>query len=307
MRTEIRILFDGNDIPGGPQAVLGPANCGSDVTRTEYVPGLNLLDVWVTLEEADPRAGVLLHLLSQHGAAWTEWHEDRFTEEEMESAPLLLMQPNRGCEVDGGVEWGTTFDLTGACPACATGCQQTSALFIDGEDIPKLEGHRAAETYFWHILADDRLAAALVDASVTGLSFRGVYGMMKDKRQVKLRWKQLCADHILPRMSPSTTGIQRVVQSPTLRPCEVCGRNGNVTTTKAPTRIVYRAADLRGALDVNHTWENYWSAHIDDDFRKSVLSRPWTLVTPKVRRVFRDAGVTEFDWLPVRVDDETAP
>lgn len=27
------------------------------------------------------------------------------------------------------------------------------------------------------------------------------------------------------------------------------------------------------------------------------------VVTPKVRRVFRDAGVTSFDWLPIRVED----
>ena len=30
------------------------------------------------------------------------------------------------------------------------------------------------------------------------------------------------------------------------------------------------------------------------------------LVTPKVRRVFRDAGVTSFDWLPIRVEEDGA-
>lgn len=72
---------------------------------------------------------------------------------------------------------------------------------------------------------------------------------------------------------------------------------------EAPTRIVYRAADPRGALDVNHTWENDWSAYIDADFRESVLSRPWTIVTPRVYRILREAGVKAFNWHPVRVED----
>ncbi len=302
MRTIIRIHFEGDTLPIVQQR-LRTADCGPDVATMEDVPVLRQVFAEVTLEQTDPRVGVLLARLKKDDISWMEWHEDRFTEEELEAAALLLMQPNRGCEVDGGVEWGTTFDLTGACPSCATGCQQSSALFIDGEDIPKLEGHRAGHTYFWHILVDEGLAAALEDGGVTGLSFRSVYGVMKDKRQVKLRWKQLCADHVLPRMSPSTTGIARPVQSPRLRPCEVCKRNGFVTTPEAPTRVVYRAADLRGALDVNQTWENYWSANIDGDFREAVLSRPWTVVTPRVYRIFREAGVKSFDWHPIRVED----
>ena len=305
MRTIVRIHFGAPTVPLA-QERLRAADCGPDVATIEDVPVMRQAFAEVTLEHTDPRVPVLLGQLKRDDVNFGEWHEDRFTEEEMESAPLLLMKPNRGCEVDGGVAWGTTFDRTKGCPACATGSPQTSALFIEGEDIPKLEGHHAAETYFWHILVDEGLAAALEDAAVTGLSFRSVYGVMKDKRQVKLRWKQLCTDNILPRMSPSTTGIVRVDQTPILRPCEICGRNGFLTTSDAPTRIAYRAADLRGALDVNQSWENYWSAHIDTDFRESVLSRPWTLVTPRVYRIFREAGVTEFDWHPIRVDG-TAP
>ena len=46
-------------------------------------------------------------------------------------------------------------------------------------------------------------------------------------------------------------------------------RNGYVTTQKQPTRIAYRASDL---------------ADVDE-----------------VMRIFRAAGVTEFDWIPIRV------
>jgi hypothetical protein len=83
-----------------------------------------------------------------------------------------------------------------------------------------------------------------------------------------------------------------------------CWRNGYFQTRKEPTRIVYRASDLRDANDVNTAWENLGYAILKPDLRDSLLSYPWTLVTPKVRRVFLDAGVTTMDWLHVRVEDE---
>lgn len=300
MKTEVRICFDVTDIPGGPRAFLDLAGCGPDVAKVDEEPVLGRIDAWVTLEHADPRLPLLFGLLKQRSQRWFEWHEDRYNEEELDNAPLLLMSSKGQFEINGGVEWGTTFDLSGACPVCATGCQQTSALFVDGEQVPELEGQRAASTYFWHVLVDGGLAADLEASGATGLSLRSVYGVMPDKRQVQLRWKQLCSENTLPRMSPSTTGLDRE------RACEVCMRNGYVQTAEAPTRIVYRAADLRGALDVNQTWENMWFASIEPDFRKSILSRPWTIVSPKVWRVFRDAGVTSFDWYPIRVEDDGA-
>lgn len=152
---------------------------------------------------------------------------------------------------------------------------------------------------------DERIALALEDAGVTGLSFRSVYAVMPDQRQVKLRWRQLSSDNLLPPMSPNSTGFVRFAQTERLRPCEVCNRNGYLPTRDAPTRPVYRASDLRGALDLNTTWESFWGSCIDrEDFRRSTLSRPWTVVTPKVYRIFRDAGVTtELDYYPIRVED----
>jgi hypothetical protein len=229
---------------------------------------------------------VLLSLLRQHAVDWSEWHVDSYTEEEQGSARLLLMHPNRRCEIDGGVEWGMTYDLSRGCPACGTGAQQTSAVLVDGDHVADLEGHRAGATYHGHILVDEGLAAELENLGATGLSFRGVYAVMPDRRQVKLRWRQMCAARTLPPMSPQTTGLARE------RVCEVCRRNGYFRMDEEPTRIVYQASDLREAEDVNMSWEHQWFAVLEPDLRQSLLSWPWLLVTPKVRRVFRDAGVT---------------
>ena len=298
MRTVVRIRFAGNHIPGGAQAILGPAGCGPDVATVEDVPVLRQVEVWVTLEEADPRLLMLFQLLKQHGESWLEFHEDRYTEEEMDGARLLLLHPNRECEIDGGVEWGMTYDLSGACPACGTGGRQTSAVFVDGEHLADLDGKRAGATYHGHILVDEGLAADLEGTGATGLSFRAVYAVMPDKRQRRLRWKQICADRTLPPMSPRTTGLARE------QACQVCQRNGYFRMKEAPTRIVYRESDLHEAQDVNLSWENMWFAVLEPDLRDSLLSWPWLLVTPKVWRVFRDAGVTSFDWLPIRVEPD---
>lgn len=297
MKTVVRVRFAGNHIPGGAQAVLGPAGCGPDVATVEDVPVLRQIVVWVTLERTDPRLPVLFRLLEQHRENWLEEHEDRYTEEELDAARLLVMHPNRQVEIRGGIKWGMTYDLSAACPACGTGGRQTSAVFMDGEDLSDLDGQRAGATIFFHLLVSDGIAEALERIGAKGLSFRGVYALMPDKRQVKLRWKQMCADKTLPPMSPRTTGLVRD------RACEVCGRNGYFQTGKEPTRIVYRAADLRDADDVNMSWENLGYAILEPDLRESLLSYPWMLVTPKVRRVFRDAGITAFDWLPIRVED----
>lgn len=303
MRTVTRIRFTGPTV-ADVQRVLAAADCGQDVATYEDIPVLRQVFAEVTLVESDPRLPKLIASLDAQGSSWDDWHEDQHTEEELERAPLLLLEPNRGCEVDGGVEWGTTYDLTQACPACATGCRQTSALFIKGEDVPKLEGHPVAETYFWHLMVSGSLASALEDAAVTGMSLRNVYAVMEDGRQMKLRWKQLLSENTLPRWSRHTGGFAHERFSEILAPCEVCGRNGFLITKEAPTRVVYRASALTGALDVNSTWENRWSAVLDrENFRASILSRPWTVITPKVYRIFREFGVKEVNFHPIRVED----
>lgn len=298
MRSEVRVRFDASVIPGGAQAILGPSGCGPDVVSIEDVPVLRQIEVWVTLERNDPRLPALRDLLRKFECGWLENHRDRHTEEELNTARLLVMQSNGDCQVDGGVLWGMTYDLSEACRACGTGGRQTSAVFFNGEQLSKLDGQRAAATYFWHHLVDEALAADLERIGTTGLSLRNVYAVMPDGRQVKVRWKQMCASKTLPPMSPRSSGFERD------RVCKVCRRNGYFTATdEAPTRFVYRASDVYEAEDVNMSWENVGYAVLKPDLRDSLLSKPWMLVSPKVRRVLVDAGVTSFDWTPIHVED----
>ena len=66
---------------------------------------------------------------------------------------------------------------------------------------------------------------------------------------------------------------------------------------------MYREADLRDLDDVNLSWENLWQGVLTPERQESTLPAPLLLVTPKVRRIFRDAGVTCFEWIPIRVEE----
>lgn len=302
MRTEVRLCIDVADVPGGGRALLERVGCGPDVAKIDDAPVRGVLDAWVTLDDKDPRLVLLLDLLRREGTTWLEWRRDVYTEEELNAAPLLLVEPMNDCTIRGGVTWGTTYDLASACPACGTGGRQTSAVFVAGEQQGDLAGRRFAATMFMHLLVDEGLGDELVRIGATGLSLGSVYARMPDQRQVKLRRRQMCAAKTLPPMSPRTTGLVRE------RPCEVCQRNGYSTTIGEPPRIVYRAENLRDADDVNLSWENHGFAVLRPSLEESLLSNPWMLVTPRVRRVFREAGAEGIEWIPVRVEaaDEQA-
>ncbi|MDI1480437.1 hypothetical protein [Polyangium sp. y55x31] len=294
MWTEVRIIIINKRIPGGPQTILGPAGCGPDVAILEADAGATI----VTLDERDDRLPLLLDSLKPYDKDWSERRRDRFTEEELESARLLVM---RYVFPDGriftGPRMGTTYDMSHACKRCGAGARQTSALIIEGEHLALLEDRRAAATCYNDMLVDEKLAAALAQSGATGLELRGVFAAFENRGHFQLPWRQLCATHTLPPMSPRTTGIELS------QPCP-CGRGCFARLDKAPTRLAYRASDVADIRDVNVTWEWYGYSKFNGDVHDAVLPYPLFLVTPKVFRIFRDAGVTGFDWIPIHVVDE---
>jgi hypothetical protein len=87
-------------------------------------------------------------------------------------------------------------------------------------------------------------------------------------------------------MSPSPIGL------PCPNVCDVCKRDGYYFDLQQPTRIVCRQAHLRVIDDVNAPWEQLRNGVLEPKFEESILPTPMLLVTPDVRRVFLDAGVT---------------
>ncbi|MDI3291173.1 hypothetical protein [Polyangium sp. 15x6] len=251
----------------------------------------------VTLDERDERLPRLLHLLTERGASWLERRYDCFTDEELESSRLLIMSYDFDATVFGGPRVGTTYDMSDACKRCGAGARQTSAMILEGEDLHKLEGRRAAATPYDDMLVDEKLANVLAESGATGISFRGVFAAFEKRGHIQLAWRQICATHTMPRMSPRSTGIFPY------KPCP-CGRSSFTREAEIPLRLAYRAADIADICDVNVTWEWFGEVNFNGDVNDSVLAAPYFLVTPKVWRIFQGAGVTGFDWIPIRVVDE---
>ncbi len=292
MRTEVRILINNRRIPEGPHKLLGPLKCGPDVAEIDE-DGFTI----VTLDEIDERLPLLLNLLKERGIFWKERRSDCFTDEELEAARLLVMSYDVNAEVFGGPRMGTTYDMSEACKRCGAGARQTSAMIIEGEYLHQLEGRRVASTYYDDMLVDEKLAGKLAESNLTGISFRGLFVAFEKKGHIQLPWQQLCASHTMPPLSPRSTGIV---------PDELCacGRSGFDMPSEVPTRFVYRASDLADIRDVNVTWEWFGDAHYEGDVSEALFPYPFFLVTPKVWRIFRDAGVTGFEWMPIRVEEE---
>ncbi len=280
-------------IPGGPQTILGPLGCGPDVAV--FNQGSNTTSI--TLDERDERLPRLLNLLNERGIRWFEWRRDRFTDAELETACLILMDaPDLLAGIFAGPRVGTQYDMSEACKLCGAGARQASAMVVDGERLHALEGKRATTTWYNDILVDEKLARALAESGATGFAFRGVFAAFEKRGHFQLPWRQLSATHTLPPMSPRSTGIEPY------KPCP-CGRSSFTTPSKIPTRIAYRAADVADIHDVNVTWEWFGEVGFEGDVSDALFPYPLFLVTPKVWRIFRDAGVTGFDWMPIRVEE----
>ncbi|MDI1445740.1 hypothetical protein [Polyangium sp. 6x1] len=300
MKTKVKISFHGHHVPEGEQTILAPAGCGTDVVTVHDYKVLRQVLVDVIVDVEDPRLPLLQKLLLAYKVEWFEDRWDEYTDEEFEAARLIVALSPSEIFVLGGPRFGTDYDISTACPACGAGMRQTSAYVLDGSDaesMGKLRQFRAVSSYD-EILVDERLAETLEGAGLSGISFRSVYARQKDMRQVKLPWRQMWASHTLPPISPHSTGIERG------KVCKSCQRSRIGYSLKEPTRIAYRALDLIGAQDVNRMWEHFGIARWNGDLKTAVLSQPKFLVTPKVWRIFKDAGVTGFKWLPIRVVED---
>ncbi|WP_153825091.1 hypothetical protein [Polyangium spumosum] len=255
------------------------------------------MTVFVTLDVVDPRFALLQKLLLSYKVDWLDQRWDDYTDEEYEAAPLIVVQALSEHHVVGGPRFHTEYDLSKACPACGAGMRQTGAYTIDGAGATAvgLGQSRVVHSYS-ELLVDQPLAETLARANLSGLSFRSVYAYQPDEVPMELIWKQLWAHSTLPPMSPRSTGVDFDSA------CKTC-RRGKIETT-SPMRIAYRTRDLEGAQDVNRMWEHFGYVRWNGDLKTAVLWQPFFVVSPKVWRIFRDAGVSGFRWLPIRVVDD---
>ena len=307
MKTNIEIRFDASDLPGGADAILGPSGCGKDVVEIqEYtIVDAHTIKVDVTLDEKDPRVHKVLGLLADFGAEPWITRSDVYTEDELQSAPLLVFS-RTGPSASAGPEYGTTYDTSQACPKCGTGIRQTSDLIIDREDLKEIAKFRVAGTTDGDRLVHDVDVERLLAAGVTGALFWPVYAKSKAGDLEELRHQQVFTEHVMPPMSPKSF-LDRT------NACPDCGRGWCTHVRNEPVRFVYRREDLANIQDFNVTLE--WFG--EPPYYFEPLGRmiqgpghPWVLVTPKVMNLLRGKTKKEQKYqgcrfTPVWVEDDT--
>ena len=261
-------------------------------------PALGTVMISVTLDVTDERLSILVDLLIRHQVRWGEYRTDKYTEEELNRARLLVMSVNTDHEVFGGPRLGTKYHMKDACPKCGAGARQSSAMMIKDSYVSAMTRLPAASTFYSDILVNEFIAKELETIGTKGLSFEDVFSVKEDGSHAALPFRQLRAARAMPPMSRVSTGIERD------RLCTSCKRSGYGSFVNEPPRPAYRVKDIIDIDDVMTTWEWFGDVQFNGNVSEALLPYPWFLVSPKVMRVIRAAGTPAFHWFPVRVVDE---
>ena len=301
MKTNIEIRFDASDLPGGADAILGPSQCGKDVVEIrEYtVLDIHNIKVDVTLDENDPRVAKVFALLDEYGEQPWVTRRDIYTEDELQSAPLLVMSSS---EADSPLACAM-YDDSKACPKCGTGVRQTSPLDMFRTDLKRLEKFRIVATHKNDILVHDVDVERLLAAGITGALFWPVYDDNKAGHVEQLRRQQAFIEHVMPPMSPTSLLDRK-------RVCPDCQRGWYTDVMNYPTRFVYRREDLANIQDFNVTWEWFGEPPSDSEMGGGP-KHPWVLVTPKVMNLLRGKTKKEQKYqgcrfTPIWIEDDKA-
>jgi hypothetical protein len=148
--------------------------------------------------KVSPRdAEALRAALTERGLSWDERTERRYSLRELQQASLLRVVLRRAERGFAGPTYGTTYDLSQACPRCGTGAVQTSPLYLKKSEIPKA-GERFQTLDHDHLVSES-LADSL--RIVGGLEIRQARDAQTDE---PIRWFQLLACEQMPRMDERT-------------------------------------------------------------------------------------------------------
>jgi hypothetical protein len=303
MQTVVEIRFDAADISGGTGAILGPSQCEKEVVKIAHYKILGRIDVTLRLDNNDARVPKVLALIADAGAkAWID-RNDIYTEDELQAARLLFMSTWFDASALGGPRFGTTYDMSQACPTCATGARQTSPLIVYDDELRTVEKHRIASTNYQDLLIRDTDVERLIAANVTGAAFWPASVKRKSGAVNELRWQQAVIEHVMPPMAATSYLDRKGV-------CPTCHRGGFTGVSDQPQRFMYRAEDLGNIQDFNLTWE--WLGEYGttkEEVQQGRWSHPRVLITPKVMNLLRaktkkEAKYQGADFIPIWLEDE---
>jgi hypothetical protein len=261
-----------------------------------------------TFDADDVRLEQLRATLRSEGIEWSEREDRIYTDAELRSYPLLCIGVARKPIESGGPEYGTTYDLSEACPQCGTGAVQTSPLMLRRAELPR--NGLVCETCRGQVLVATKVADVLKGTSVSGLELRQARSC-RDKEP--LPWWQMMAPFVMPRVSSRSESLIRDTEPLFNKDdpkwgCPICERDMYATKTGLPLDIVYERsqADPDDLPDAVQTWECFGRSVLRDDPERCLqvgFAEPLLLVKPKVFDVLRKLKVREASFVPVRFID----
>lgn len=246
-------------------------------------------------EDGDSRVEAVRALIGQERLSAIERAEAKYSNAELEAAPLLCLTANRKPILLDNVLRDGGYDLSRACPLCGSGADLRGPLRLPAK-LARMRGH-LVETTSDHKLVSGSLAELLGRQRFAGLEL--MEAVAKDG--AGLGWRHVIAHNEMPRMDRATRGV---ITSETQLPCTKCGRDGRFIDANIPTEIVYHRSSIRGPElpEVAVTWECFSKGRLNfDEPRRSYIASPLTLVSPRVMKVFHELHVREARFTPVTI------
>lgn len=302
MKTIVELGFCITHIPGEAQGLLENTGCGPELLSPSWGWDNYDLDnggkfighedfVHLTIEDDDERLPKVLAFLTSIDEEPSVSVQRVYSEEDLQTALLLMMSTGSTRLQSHSRELGTKYDLKDACPHCGTGAKQSWYARIKRKELPLLRKHHAINTLDGFTLVNATMRSMLADAQITGISFTDVQARDGVGDWISIDREQILIESTLPPMRGELAPNEREDV------CTVCHRGGHHVFA---SNRYYREEDLVAMKDFNFTWEWFGSFKFDGNARTSDLSFPHVLVTPKAMNLFRDAGVAEnFKWQPL--------
>jgi hypothetical protein len=240
-------------------------------------------------------------VLNSDGLTWGIARiEHLYTDDELRASPLLKFSVDRKEIPCPGPRYGTTYDMSQACPSCGTGAVQVSPHYIPAKSLPS-SGLLCSTTRGEKFVAAP-LMETLEAAHVTGLELRQV---LSHRDRTPLQWWQIIATFEMPKVSKASINLGR----DTSRGwgCSICERDMHVCTKLGEIDLVYdlRVIDLAALPDMVHTWECFGRSVLHDDPARHLVrgfAYPLTLVKPRIFDIFRGLKVKYARFAPVRIE-----
>lgn len=262
-----------------------------------------------TFNADDPRLTFFRDYAKQFGRYYSERIEHVYTDVELRTFPLLSFGVDRKPIESGGVEYGTVYDLSKACPHCGTGAVQTSPLMLRRAELPKRG--LLCETCIGQKLVATKAADVLKGSGLSGLELRQACSY-RDKEP--LPWWQMIARYVMPRISSRSESLIRDTQplfsaTDPKWGCPVCERDMYATKEGLPLNIVYERSqvDPEKLPDVVQTWECFGRSVLRNDPERGLqtgFAQPLLLVKPKVFDLFRKMKARGAGFSPVRIMED---